>query len=655
MAEKVGEGYNDFYFADDAMQNVKAVKNMLNQFDVKSKVQQAKADFVKGDPQVVKLLEESSMNDVKNVDRLTKPGTYNNIKFSESHRAEYENTISKYRPDLVKDKLVSKMIDNMFIYVDSLDVPADKKRKYEKITTKWLATSNVKLGEDGYKIQQAVELAEKHNKDIFSYNNPNEIIEAYAGKSKAEPTNPKNVKEFGEGRVFNKKHGITVHEVEDTKEGMMAVRKVADTHWGPKSNPWCIIARSEKQRVEPRQYGYESVATKSEAQARKQQLESEGFMVEIRPHSQIKNGLKYELDIKEVKEGPGIMEDAWQNWTVYDKSRKYIVFQNGRLSSFYADDQYWDRMDSPTDAPVIQIKEGNVTSKVELVPIGDGNVDEFVMETRTTSKDKKTVTTEVLHETQDGFAEGTKIVENRVNGITIKSTRTGANGNVSEIINFDKSGKATNNVTFNPEGQARAINRYGMPFGEMSINDIVQEKGDLLSHEVNDGDISYYYGDVLINGQKTEIGWGMPSNLDLRDFVKTSPNGEVRADVKKLLEVDPNVKGLPKGNIKFSESMDKNFNDILEDVTGVESQKQFSDAQAKIRGQKTKYKSIIPASAQDFKGLLYNFIGKGKKGEADMAFFQKALIDPFARGISELNTSRQNSANDYTKYQKGVS
>jgi hypothetical protein len=118
------------------------------------------------------------------------------------------------------------------------------------------------------------------------------------------------------------------------------------------------------------------------------------------------------------------MEDAWQNWTVYDKSRKYIVFQNGRLSSFYADDQYWDRMDSPTDAPVIQIKEGNVTSKVELVPIGDGNVDEFVMETRTTSKDKKTVTTEVLHETQDGYEVGTKIIENRVNGVTVKSTRS---------------------------------------------------------------------------------------------------------------------------------------------------------------------------------------------------------------------------------------
>ena len=45
IADKVGKGYNDFYFADDALQNVQAVKNMLDQFDVKSKVQQAKIQF----------------------------------------------------------------------------------------------------------------------------------------------------------------------------------------------------------------------------------------------------------------------------------------------------------------------------------------------------------------------------------------------------------------------------------------------------------------------------------------------------------------------------------------------------------------------------------------------------------------------------------
>ena len=39
---KVSEGYNDFYFADDALKNVEAVKEVLDQADVKGKVQQAK-------------------------------------------------------------------------------------------------------------------------------------------------------------------------------------------------------------------------------------------------------------------------------------------------------------------------------------------------------------------------------------------------------------------------------------------------------------------------------------------------------------------------------------------------------------------------------------------------------------------------------------
>ena len=43
VISKTAEGYNDFYFADDAIKNVKAVKEILNQVDVKSDVQLAKA------------------------------------------------------------------------------------------------------------------------------------------------------------------------------------------------------------------------------------------------------------------------------------------------------------------------------------------------------------------------------------------------------------------------------------------------------------------------------------------------------------------------------------------------------------------------------------------------------------------------------------
>ena len=43
MLEKFSEGYNDMYFVDDALPNVKAVKDVLSQLDIKSKVQIVKA------------------------------------------------------------------------------------------------------------------------------------------------------------------------------------------------------------------------------------------------------------------------------------------------------------------------------------------------------------------------------------------------------------------------------------------------------------------------------------------------------------------------------------------------------------------------------------------------------------------------------------
>ena len=73
MLEKFAEGYNDMYFVDDALSNVDAVKDVLDQLDIKSKVVQAK-----------------SLNEVKDVDRLGSPGSYDNIKFSKSHKSEYE-------------------------------------------------------------------------------------------------------------------------------------------------------------------------------------------------------------------------------------------------------------------------------------------------------------------------------------------------------------------------------------------------------------------------------------------------------------------------------------------------------------------------------------------------------------------------------------
>ena len=629
VAEKVGEGYNDFYFADDALQNVQAVKNMLGQFDVKSKIQQARRGRIKGEK--TKSKKEKIKSELGDANNLGGPNDYNNIMFSEAHRAEYENTISKNRPDLVKEKLVSKTIDNMFVFIDGLNIPSNKKRKYEQITTKWLATSNIKLKEDAYKVEQAVEIAEKHKEDIFSYRNPNELIEKYAGKIKKKPLDPSKTKEFtfsGE----HKKRGITVYEVQNTKEGQQAVRDIVNTHWGIDSNPWCIT---------------------------------------------------------KAKKGK-LTEDAWLDWTAYEKGPKRIIFHNGKLSSFYANRQYWDRMDNATDGPTIIIKKGRVTNKVELVPDGTGRgvVEEFIRETRTVSKDKKTVTKEIFADSQDGYAEGTKIVENKVNGITVKSTRYNPEGNVVEIKEFSKDGKAIASYNFFPDGKMSAVNTHGQPFGEMSREDVVMKKGDVLSHQVLKGGISYMYGKINLDAQGiardrnthpiAEIGWKVAEkNSDLKNVIKTV-DGKVRLDLKKVLEIDPDTKGLPRkaaGGMRAiepvkkvldqldvksdvqqalaSERLDVDINTIMEHSLGVESGKRFSKAEGKVRGKDIKRRRIImPDSAADMELLIEPLLGKGKEGIASKKWFEKNFYKPWERGVNDLNTARQTILNDYMSLRK---
>jgi hypothetical protein len=60
MVSKAAEGYNDFYFSDDAIQNITAVKEALDVLDVKSKIQQAKAKFSKSmSDEFNKIIEEN--------------------------------------------------------------------------------------------------------------------------------------------------------------------------------------------------------------------------------------------------------------------------------------------------------------------------------------------------------------------------------------------------------------------------------------------------------------------------------------------------------------------------------------------------------------------------------------------------------------------
>ncbi len=89
-------------------------------------------------------------------------------------------------------------------------------------------------------------------------------------------------------------------------------------------------------------------------------------------------------------------------------------------------------------------------------------------------------------------------------------------------------------------------------------------------------------------------------------------------------------------------------NDMIFDSSGIETYKQFSAAKAKTVGaNKGKYNFLIPASAEDFTGLLYKMLGKGKKGDAQMAFLKTNLLDPYMKAEDTVVQAKMAAANDF--------
>ena len=90
------------------------------------------------------------------------------------------------------------------------------------------------------------------------------------------------------------------------------------------------------------------------------------------------------------------------------------------------------------------------------------------------------------------------------------------------------------------------------------------------------------------------------------------------------------------------------FNDIIENSTGIESYKVYSPAKAETTGaSKGKFDFLIPPSAEDFTGLLYKTLGKGKVGDAQMAFYKTNLLDPYNRAEVAVVNAKIQAANDF--------
>ncbi len=123
--------------------------------------------------------------------------------------------------------------------------------------------------------------------------------------------------------------------------------------------------------------------------------------------------------------------------------------------------------------------------------------------------------------------------------------------------------------------------------------------------------------------------------------------------VKNALSVLDVKSKVQRAMLSKSEDRGIQFNKLIENSTGVEYYKEFSAAKAKTIGAtKDKFKFFIPYGAEDFLGLIYPTLGKGKTGDAQMAWYKENLLNPYARANDNLSKDRVQLMADFKELKK---
>ena len=146
----------------------------------------------------------------------------------------------------------------------------------------------------------------------------------------------------------------------------------------------------------------------------------------------------------------------------------------------------------------------------------------------------------------------------------------------------------------------------------------------------------YFHPDVFIQG-----GIDPTSIIDI--------SGQTMADKYKIDAAGKSTR------VMASKVLDKEFNDILQEVKGVKSEARYSEDRAKLLGKnKGRFKFFVPYSAEDFVGLIYPTLGKGKIGDKNFQWYKKNLLTPYAVAINQFEAAKVNTLKEWRQLKKQI-
>ena len=166
----------------------------------------------------------------------------------------------------------------------------------------------------------------------------------------------------------------------------------------------------------------------------------------------------------------------------------------------------------------------------------------------------------------------------------------------------------------------------------------------------------------LENGTpQAKANWVLQKTADgYNDFYFADDSIKNVKAVKQVLDVI-DIKGdyqVAKASKK--RNLDTEFNKQIEEVTGKEAYKEFSKTRAKLEGKARdkgffkwlgKQLTITP-SAEDFMGIMYDLIGKGKQGNRHAQFILDNLMKPFNKAEQAILSAKVTVANDFAALKK---
>ena len=129
---------------------------------------------------------------------------------------------------------------------------------------------------------------------------------------------------------------------------------------------------------------------------------------------------------------------------------------------------------------------------------------------------------------------------------------------------------------------------------------------------------------------------GLKENLPEGADIFSDPNARMKVpEIAAALNKNKNILDLKDSLAKEdAEILNSDFNKILEDTKGIPADERVSEASARVQGKKAeRIRMWVPFTAEDLKGLLYRWAGKGKDGDRHLKWIKTNITDVLSNSL----------------------